>query len=68
MFKFLNRERFLATINNWILDGSKLESFGSYQDGEWVVLRGVGNVREEFYLFHTEEAYTQATNFLPWDE
>lgn len=65
MFKFLNRESFLSVINNWITDGSKLESFGSYNEGEWVVLRGKDGAREEFYLFYSQESYDEAENFSP---
>lgn len=68
MFKFLNRELFLTIINSWILDGSKLESFGSYNEAEWVVLRGADGAREEFYLFYTQETYDEATTLDGWAE
>lgn len=56
MLCFTDREIALAYINRWILDGSKLESWGMDGDSEWVVLRGSDGVREEFYIFTTEEA------------
>lgn len=68
MFKFLNRELFLTIINSWILDGSKLESFGSYNEAEYVVLRGRDGAREEFYYFYSQETYDDAVNFDAWEE
>ena len=66
MFKFMDRELFLSIINSWILDGSKLESFGSYSDAEWVVLRGRDGAREEFYLFYTEADFNEAVQYDAW--
>lgn len=59
MFKSLNREHTLKVINQWIRDGSTLESWGSYQDAEWVVLRGRYGIREEIYIFYAEDAYRE---------
>ncbi len=68
MFKFLNRSLFLRIINSWIRDGSALESFGSYGDVEWVVLRGKDGAREEFYLCYTQEEFDASVNFTAWTE
>lgn len=67
MYKFLDRDKFLSVINSWIREGSNLESVGTYQDADWVVLRGADGGREELYLFFTEEAYNAATAYEPWD-
>lgn len=63
--KFLDRKKALTTINKWISDGSRLESWGSYSDAEWVVLRGKDGAREEVYIFHTQTAYDEAVTLTP---
>lgn len=57
MLKFLDRDKALSTINQWILDGSRLESWGNNEDSEWVVLRGRDGAREEIYIAYTQESY-----------
>lgn len=67
MWKFINRDRALEVINRWIRDGSNVESFGSYEDAEWIVLRGADGIREEFHIFHTWDTYHNAKNYDAWE-
>lgn len=59
MFKFINREHALVVINQWLQDGSKLESWAVSSEAEWVVLRGRDGNREEFYIFTDEDAFEE---------
>lgn len=52
---FVDRDEALKQINQWIREGSNLESWASYSTGELVTLRGQDGSEECFYIFFTEE-------------
>lgn len=65
-YKFLDPETWLQTINQWVIDGSKLESFGDSREAEWVVLRGRDGTREELYHFYDKETFESHNEMEPW--
>lgn len=52
---YFDRDEAITTINQWIIDGSHVESFGSSHDCEWINLRGKDGVLEEFIIYYDEE-------------
>lgn len=66
MYKFMDRQNWLDVINQWILDGSKMESFGDSPEGEWVVLRGKDGAREELYYFYEEATFDKYEDMQPY--
>lgn len=56
-FHLHDRAAALAKINQYVLDGSRLDSWGFDYDTEWIVLRGADGVKESFYIFHSEAEY-----------
>lgn len=67
MIKVLDRIKFYEVVNQWIRDGSELESFGNTGECEWVVLRGKDGAREEIYYFFLQRDYDLAIHFTPYE-
>ena len=49
--KFLNREKFLETVNQWVRDGSNIESVWSNIFGEGVNLIGKDGCKENLVFY-----------------
>lgn len=54
---YFDRDEALRTINQWILDGSQIESWGTSHDCEWINLRGKDGVLEEFVIYYDEDSF-----------
>lgn len=59
---YLDRQKALDVINQWILDGSRVESWGTNYDCEFINLRGKDGVLEDFVIWFDEEGYRTAAN------
>lgn len=54
---YIDRDEALRTINQWILDGSRIESWGTSHDCEWINLRGKDGALEEFTIYYDEDSF-----------
>lgn len=66
--KFLDREKFLATVTQWIQDGSKLESFWGNVFGEGVNLIGKDGCKENLVYYIDKFDYDNDLMNFPGDE
>lgn len=58
--KFLKEDRFWATVNQWIRDGSNLYSVVDTSDGITAALKGKDGCTEELILFYEMYDYYQS--------
>lgn len=49
-YPYSERDTAIAEINQWIADGSKIETWGSNDYSEWIILRGTDGIKEEFNI------------------
>ena len=60
MQKFLNRQKFLNTVNQWVRDGSRIITFDTSPLGDFVMLKGRDGVGEVLAFFYEEDDYDQS--------
>ena len=48
---YYDRDEALAVINQWVLDGSRIESWGADNSCEWINLRGSDGCLEDFVIY-----------------
>lgn len=64
MLKFLNADRFYKTLNQWVIDGSRITNIFTSQYSETATLIGADGCKEELTLFYEEENYNSSDLFV----
>jgi hypothetical protein len=66
--KFMNRQKFLATLNQWVRDGSEIVEIVTDYLGEEVTLRGKDGATEYLTLYYLAEDYRKNTTEVEGDD